>query len=203
MAKSCVVIKATVCLEGHKPLEAMSCPIKVVSKPEQIRRKRKEANQDPELEGSKKRARSEDVLARLRSVEGTLEQGLETMRALVRHQNVQVDDSLLSDDETASVPVSHEWMTDDEEPSFISAETMSDTSALNSESEPVLKRPFLVDAFESLLHSFDSVSHRTANSDLHGEVTSLDLAHIPLDRLKASFVFMGLPTAPVDAEDYH
>jgi hypothetical protein len=71
-----------VTLDGNKPLEALSCPIKVVSKPEQIRKKRKEANQEPELEGSKKRARSEDVLARLRSLYGSALQNVETMKRL-------------------------------------------------------------------------------------------------------------------------
>lgn len=162
----------------------------MVSKPEQIRRKRKEANQDPELEGAKRRARSEDVLAGLHSI---YSQAASTLNML---QQVDSDDSGMLVDETS---YDDENTTDAGEPSSL-ADTMSDTSTLMDE-EPQIKRQgdaSIISTFEQLLSSFDQLN----SADPYA-----DLSAVPLDRLKHAFNFLGLPDAlaesSADMEDYN
>lgn len=104
-----MIIKATVSLDGNsKPLEAMSCAIKVLSKPEQIRRLREEAGLEPEWENSKKRARTGDVLDYAYAIENALKPRLE---ALMDAQNANPLFSALNAD-----PASINEFVDHDEP---------------------------------------------------------------------------------------
>jgi hypothetical protein len=207
LAKSCVVIKAVVTFDGQKPLEVMSCPVKVVSKPEQIRRKRKEANQNPELEGSKKRARSEDVLVELRSLYDQSQMLLKAARDKSQKQqereqveeanelsqtspHSQHDVMSVSDEETTVT----DWMTDDGEPgSVATSDAMSDDLG---DVLPPTKRPCLATTFENILHSFDQALHAGDQS------SPPDLTRVPFHKLKAAFNLLDLPLA-IDTDQYH
>lgn len=189
-----MVIKAFVTVDGQKTLEVMSQPIKVVSKPEQIRRKRKEANQNPELEGSKKRARSEDVLVELRSLYEKSQTLLEAARQSQEANNSfsSCDPLGASDDETTA----NDWMTDDGEAYSTMTDSMSDTASALAVADcepPAPKRACLVTTFENILHSFDQAFHSPEPVDLHT---------VPFHKLKAAFNLLDLPQ-PLHTDEYH
>lgn len=217
LAKSCVIIKATVIAEGGK-MEAMSCPIKVVSKPEQIRKKRKEANQDPELDGSKKRARSEDVLVELRQLQSVLAPAVEALKQQHRMRNLpnsnaelMGDDASLdmSDDTFADEDAADDFesttniTTDDErtgEPnSLASFDDESSVSAVPYTQNHARNDASLTATFENMLTAFDEA----LAEEQQGEAQNL--AHVaPIDRLKATVNFLGLDqSAMMDTDDYH
>ena len=195
-------------LEGQKPLEVMSCPIKVVSKPEQIRRKRKEANQEPDLEGWKKRARSKDVLVGLRTIEGKLSAVLNDMRhkqALA--SSSAFEETLFSEDEAGEDAAS--WTTDEgygieqasfgDPSSFISCDDTTvdladDATSMLAEFEPAPKRPCLVSAFEDLLQSYSSLVNQPQQHQQHKPPQ--------LERIQGLFMLLGLPQS-LHLDEYH
>lgn len=204
-------------MEGQK-LEAMSCPIKVVSKPEQIRKKRKEANQDPELEGSKKRARSEDVLVELRSIHSSLVPTVEALRQHHKNSNIAHlpsmdetsmdlsedthEDDYAEDYETATnVTTDDDGMGEfasydsiDEDPSSSQTTTHGTTTKSSSSSSSSL-----ISTFEMMLQSFAAAHNENPESVVASSSDSLD-------RLRSTFHFLGLPINQdtlMEADAYH
>ena len=199
-------------------MEAMSCPIKVVSKPEQIRKKRKEANQEPELEGSKKRARSEDVLVELRQLQSVLTPAIEALKQQQQSRINQIhpadaftddvsmdlsEDTFADEDGLDDFETTTNITTDDErtrgEPNSI---TSYDDESVASAAPYAPRAPrngaSLTSAFESMLLAFDeAMADPTANAQ--------DIAaRAPIERLRAAVNFLGLEQpALLDTDDYH
>lgn len=212
-------------LDGQRQLEVTSCPIKVVSKPEQIRRKRKEANQEPDLEGWKKRARSEDVLIGLRSIESKLSTVLNDVRdrqALLANVNTGSETGLgfLSeeDDDASS------WTEEDfdlsnaaaasygEPSSFVSCDDTTTNATLDLSGEDVLstlvefepspkRRACLATAFEDMLHSYASLYSQQQAGRLEA-AEPIQSNHSQIQRLHGLFSLIGLPQS-LELDEFH
>lgn len=204
-----MIIKATVIVDGQK-LEVMSCPIKVVSKPEQIRKKRKEANQNPELEGSKKRARSEDVLVELRSIHSSLLPAVDALRHSQRgagssfgntfdEASMDLSEDAHEDDYAEDYETATNVTTDDDRTAAEMASSFCesmDEDPSSSQNPPSKSRSSLISTFEMMLQSFVEAHNENSES----------LASDPsLDRLRSTFNFLGLPNQNlmVESEEYH
>lgn len=212
-----MLIKATVVVEGQK-IEALSSPIKVVSKPEQIRKKRKEANQDPELDGSKKRARSEDVLVELRQLQAELTPALNALRQQQQSQmgqgplssfrsapsalpfDISDEESLLEettvadDDDETSTNIT----TDDERGT--ESQSAFDQDVDDDPSSRPSTRASLTSTFESMLSSFAEAMNEEREK---GQESNPSLSAAPLSRIKASVNFLGLDqTSLMNTDDY-
>lgn len=188
----------------------MSCPIKVVSKPEQIRKKRKEANQDPELEGSKKRARSEDVLVELRSLHSSLMPAVDALRQQHKLSSLdetsmdlsEVEDDFAEDYETATnVTTDDDRTTGEEGVSFCDSIEEDHSASQQSSHLPSSSKSntSLISTFEMMLQSFEAAHNEDPDSALSSDPASLD-------RLRATFNFLGLPSLNhnmMESDDYH
>jgi hypothetical protein len=144
-------VKAVACLKGsNEEVEGLSDPIKIVSKPDQIRKKRREANQEPlEVPTQKKRARSEDLIEALAEIRQTQTRSLELLKRLSKSSPASI--------KTPRPYKSEEQSSDDD---YVEEESRSYSYSSTSPSSPTPQHPrsVFVHQFSKLVGAFRSVS---------------------------------------------
>jgi hypothetical protein len=158
-------VKAQASVKGSSEvLEGVSDPIKVVSKPDQIRKKRREANQEPlDVPTQKKRARSEDLIEALAEIRQTQVRSLELLKRLSK-SNPTAANSIKSPRNFKHSSNSHSVDDDFDGDAEYEDEHSFSATATPSTPTPSDPRTTFIQQFSRLVGAFRSASAETVDA---------------------------------------